>query len=176
MEGLRGNSLVAAIAMACGCGFALFGYNFPSWRLLIESYDQAIAGGILSGLPFKQQFNNPSQVMQGVITSSYHIGCVFGALLSFFIGDYGRKKCIVRIKSQMPANLDHGKYDNGFRLHRPNKLLWTGSTYCWTCGNWDWKWIEYMCYSNLASGDSSRSQPWRFSKYSKRVTLLDSQI
>lgn len=94
MKELRGTYLIAAISIACGFGFALFGYVALQPVVILASYDQAIAGGIISGPQFKQQFDNPSQTMQGVITSSYHIGCAVGALLSFVIGELGRKKCI----------------------------------------------------------------------------------
>ena len=67
-------------------------------------YDQSVAGGIISGPQFKEQFNNPSQTMIGFITSSYHLGCTLGAFATIFIGNHGRKKCIVLLNSYNSTN------------------------------------------------------------------------
>lgn len=80
---VEGKALTACITLTSGAGFMLFGY------------DQGVFGGLLSVSSFATTFNNPNPTIQGQIVSSYDLGCMFGALLSLFIGDIlGRKRSI----------------------------------------------------------------------------------
>jgi len=80
---LEGRSLTVMITLTSGIGFMLFGW------------DQGVFGGILGNKSFLDRFNNPSPGIQGQIVSTYDIGCILGAILSFFVGDrYGRKRAI----------------------------------------------------------------------------------
>lgn len=80
---LEGRSLTVMITLTSGVGFMLFGW------------DQGVFGGILGNQSFLDRFNNPTPGIQGQIVSTYDIGCILGAILSFFVGDrYGRKKAI----------------------------------------------------------------------------------
>lgn len=81
---LEGRSLTIGITLTCGVAFTLFGF------------DQGVFGGILGNAQFMSTFNNPTPTIQGQIVSTYDIGCILGALLTIFIGDYlGRKKTIM---------------------------------------------------------------------------------
>lgn len=80
---LEGKALTAWITITSGAGFLLFGY------------DQGVFGGLLSIPAFQKTFNNPNATIQSQIVSSYDLGCLFGALLSLFIGDkLGRRRSI----------------------------------------------------------------------------------
>ncbi|KAF2687384.1 general substrate transporter [Lentithecium fluviatile CBS 122367] len=80
---LQGRALTAGITLTSGVGFMLFGW------------DQGVYGGILGNERFLATFDNPSATIQGQIVSTYDIGCILGAFLSFFVGDrYGRRKAI----------------------------------------------------------------------------------
>lgn len=76
--GLHGTGLVAAVTLASGMGFILFGY------------DNGVLGGILSAPDFIKQFNL-SPGMQGTVTALYELGCAIGCIASSFSGDrFGR--------------------------------------------------------------------------------------
>jgi sugar porter (SP) family MFS transporter len=80
---LQGKALTAGITATSGLGFLLFGY------------DQGLFSGLLSISSFSKTFNHPNAVIQGQIVSSYDLGCIIGAALSFFIGDrLGRRRAI----------------------------------------------------------------------------------
>ena len=84
--GLSGRPLRAAITFAAVSGFALFGYN------------QGMMSGIISGPQFNEEFpaTDGHKTNQGGVTSSYEIGCFFGALFALFRGDaIGRRPLIV---------------------------------------------------------------------------------
>lgn len=79
----QGRSLTVGITISCGMAFMLFGY------------DQGVFGGILSCQSFETTFNNPNTTVQGQMTSSYVLGCVFGAALAMFTGNIlGRRRSI----------------------------------------------------------------------------------
>ncbi|CAO2656677.1 Nn.00g054800.m01.CDS01 [Neocucurbitaria sp. VM-36] len=83
LANLKGRALTAGITITSGVSFMLFGW------------DQGVFGGILGNQEFLSTFNYPSATIQGQIVSTYDIGCILGAFLSFFVGDrYGRRKAI----------------------------------------------------------------------------------
>jgi MFS family permease len=80
---LTGRSLTIGISASCGLGFMLFGY------------DQGVFGGLLSNPSFLRQFNHPNATIQSQIVSTYTLGCIFGAILTIFTGDWlGRRKSV----------------------------------------------------------------------------------
>lgn len=79
----QGQRLTVGITICCGMAFMLFGY------------DQGVFGGILSCESFQKTFNYPNTTVQGQMTSSYVLGCVFGAVIAMFAGDVlGRRRSI----------------------------------------------------------------------------------
>ncbi|RDW91960.1 MFS sugar transporter-like protein [Coleophoma crateriformis] len=89
---LNGRALSWAITATAGSGFLLFGY------------DQGVMSGLLTGQAFTQQFpeidttstGHGSSSLQGTVVAIYEIGCFFGALFCFFLGEkLGRRKCIL---------------------------------------------------------------------------------
>ncbi|KAK2781292.1 hypothetical protein FQN53_000636 [Emmonsiellopsis sp. PD_33] len=89
---LVGPSLNWAITATAGSGFLLFGY------------DQGVMSGLLTGVAFTNVFPeidttngaNGSSSLQGTVVAIYEIGCFFGAILCFLIGEMlGRRKCIM---------------------------------------------------------------------------------
>ncbi|GAO47581.1 putative hexose carrier protein [Saitoella complicata NRRL Y-17804] len=82
--GLKGQSLVYLVTFCCSIGFLLFGY------------DLGFMGGVTTSPLFLETFGNPDAALLGFMVSSYDIGCLLGAVLSFFIGDHlGRRMMIV---------------------------------------------------------------------------------
>ncbi|KAI0406778.1 sugar transporter [Xylaria palmicola] len=85
--GLRGKWLTFWITVACATDMSLFGY------------DQ----GVFSGVVITQDYldvhdlDGPGKTnTRSIVTSIYTIGCFFGALTSFYIGEkLGRKKTII---------------------------------------------------------------------------------
>lgn len=71
--------------VACGTDMTLFGY------------DQGVFGGVIVTADFLDTLgiaNNTS--LQGTITALYDIGCFFGAIAAYFVGDWlGRKRTIL---------------------------------------------------------------------------------
>lgn len=83
-ENLQGTVLSAGIALACGFGFLLFGY------------DQGIFGGVLNVERFLATFGYPDTTIQSQIVATYDLGCFFGAIIGSFIGDMiGRRRTIM---------------------------------------------------------------------------------
>ncbi|KAA8910848.1 hypothetical protein TRICI_004036 [Trichomonascus ciferrii] len=71
------------ILLACCFGFACFGY------------DGGLFSGILTNKLFLETFDYPNDTMQGQITGLYDLGCFFGAIFTFIVGDrFGRKTII----------------------------------------------------------------------------------
>ncbi|KAI3483526.1 hypothetical protein L1887_53565 [Cichorium endivia] len=82
--GLRGNWLLTVITASCAAGFLLVGY------------DNGVMGGVVGLGEFNKTFNNPDANTIGNIVSLYEIGCFFGALSTFVIGDFlGRRRTIL---------------------------------------------------------------------------------
>ncbi|KAF8150749.1 general substrate transporter [Crassisporium funariophilum] len=80
---IQGQSLRILISVASSSAFLLFGY------------DQGVFAGLIGGDGFKDTFNSPSTKTVGTVTAIYEIGCFFGAVLTFYIGDWlGRKNAI----------------------------------------------------------------------------------
>lgn len=89
-SGLRGKSLHLAITFTSVVGFSLFGY------------DQGLMSGIISGDQFVSEFpvldgsSMHVSVLQGGVTSSYEIGCFFGAIFTLCFGQrIGRTPILV---------------------------------------------------------------------------------
>lgn len=81
--GLRGYYLLEVITAACASGFLLVGY------------DNGVMGGLVDTPQFKNSFDQPTAGTIGNIVSLYEIGCLFGALATFLIGEpLGRRKTI----------------------------------------------------------------------------------
>lgn len=96
--GLKGFALRLTITVSAVMGFSLFGYN------------QGMMSGILQGDQFISEFppmaEDPNQsasskhnkhvaVLQGGVTSSYEIGCFFGAVFVLFCGEKLGRKAVV---------------------------------------------------------------------------------
>lgn len=89
--GLQGRKLHLAVALMCGVGFVLFGY------------DQGVMGSLLTLEPFRETFPEMDTVTygysrsayQGFVIGIYEIGCMIGALSTIWLGDiYGRVKLV----------------------------------------------------------------------------------
>lgn len=79
--GLTGTFLNVWLTVACTTSMTLFGY------------DQGVFGGIIVTPDFLKAMGNPNPSMQGTIVSLYDIGCFFGAMSTFVIGErLGRKR------------------------------------------------------------------------------------
>ncbi|KAF1827897.1 general substrate transporter [Dissoconium aciculare CBS 342.82] len=83
--GARGGWLTFWLTVACGTDMTLFGY------------DQGVFGGVIVTDDFLQTLGIVGNTsLQGTITAIYDIGCFFGAIMAFVIGDMiGRKKTIL---------------------------------------------------------------------------------
>ena len=83
--GMTGSWLTFWVTVACATDMTLFGY------------DQGVFGGVVvtdDYLNIMGLRNNSS--LLGTVTAIYDIGCFFGAVLAFVIGDpLGRKKSIL---------------------------------------------------------------------------------
>lgn len=83
--GLTGNWLTFWVTVACATDMSLFGF------------DQGVFGGVIVTGDYLDVMNlrNNSGLL-GTVTAIYDIGCFFGAILAFVIGDrLGRKKSIL---------------------------------------------------------------------------------
>ncbi|KAG7833700.1 hypothetical protein KL943_003808 [Ogataea angusta] len=90
--GLKGRNLQWGVTIASGAGFLLFGF------------DQGVMSGLLTGAAFTHQFpsidttdtGHGSSSLQGTVVAIYEIGCFFGALFSFALGEQlGRRWSIM---------------------------------------------------------------------------------
>lgn len=85
MQVTRPTTALTMTRVACGTDMTLFGY------------DQGVFGGVIVTQDFLKTLkitNNTS--LQGTITAIYDIGCFFGAIAAYFIGDrLGRKKTVL---------------------------------------------------------------------------------
>jgi sugar porter (SP) family MFS transporter len=81
---LQGKALVYLITVVSSTGFCLFGY------------DNGLMGQVISEPSFLNIIGNPNAAVQGLVVSSYDIGCMIGALITVFIGEQlGRKRTIL---------------------------------------------------------------------------------
>jgi len=83
--GVRGGMLTFWLTVACGTDMTLFGY------------DQGVFGGVIVTQNFLDVHGiSGNTSLISTITAIYDIGCFFGAIAAFFIGDIiGRKKTIL---------------------------------------------------------------------------------
>ncbi|KAI9741812.1 MAG: hypothetical protein M1834_000198 [Cirrosporium novae-zelandiae] len=84
--GLSGRPLSLAVSTVATTGFLLFGY------------DQGVMSGIITDKDFNNVFTatKNNSTMQGTVTAIYEIGCLFGALFIFGVGDWlGRRKAMI---------------------------------------------------------------------------------
>ncbi|KAK6513523.1 hypothetical protein TWF281_005146 [Arthrobotrys megalospora] len=87
---LIGAPLSWLITATAGSGFLLFGY------------DQGVMSGLLTGKSFNDRFpeidtaRDGSASLQGTVVAIYEIGCFFGSIFCFLMGErLGRRKCIM---------------------------------------------------------------------------------
>ncbi|KAI3343602.1 general substrate transporter [Ustulina deusta] len=84
--GLSGRPLSIAVSAICTTGFLLFGY------------DQGVMSGILTAPAFADVFKETrnNSTIQGLVTSVYDLGCLFGAMFILAVGDQlGRRRAII---------------------------------------------------------------------------------
>ncbi|KAK1226314.1 hypothetical protein PQX77_010699 [Marasmius sp. AFHP31] len=79
----RGRPLQLAISATCSAAFILFGY------------DQGVFSGIIGNEDFRGTFGHPNDTKEGIIVSSYNLGCFTGCILTFILGDWlGRRRAM----------------------------------------------------------------------------------
>lgn len=90
MSRLQVRALSWAITATAGSGFLLFGY------------DQDVMSGLLTGQYFIETFpeidttGSGSASLQGTVVAIYEIGCFFGAIICFLVGEkIGCRRCIM---------------------------------------------------------------------------------
>lgn len=83
--GLRGGWLTFWVTVACATDMTLFGY------------DQGVFGGVIVTDDFLNTLDLQGKTsLQGTVTAIYDIGCFFGAIAAFMIGEpLGRKNSIL---------------------------------------------------------------------------------
>lgn len=83
--GLQSEWLTFWVTVACATDMTLFGY------------DQGVFGGVVVTPDYLNQLNlNNNSSLLGTVTAIYDVGCFFGAILAFVIGEpLGRKKSIL---------------------------------------------------------------------------------
>lgn len=89
---LRGTKLSLAVGIIGATAF------------ILQGYDQAVVNGLLTLSSWEKQFpaidtttdtSNHASLLQGTTVALYEVGCAFGALSCFFLGDYlGRRHLI----------------------------------------------------------------------------------
>ena len=65
--------------------------------MTLFGYDQGVFGGVIVTQDFLTTLNIQNDTsLQGTITAIYDIGCFFGAIAAYFVGDWlGRKKTVL---------------------------------------------------------------------------------
>ena len=110
--------------------------------MTLFGYDQGVFGGVIVTPDFLETLNIVHKTsLQGTITALYDIGCFFGAIAAYFIGDWlGRKKTVLvgtTIMSVGGLATDHHIFS------RPNHHRPDHSRY--------WQWHQYRYRSAMAS-------------------------
>ncbi|RLV88064.1 Sugar transporter STL1 [Meyerozyma sp. JA9] len=78
-----GKQVSYAVTSTCELAFILFGV------------EQGIVGNLIDGENFLNQFGHPTGSYLGIIVSIYTLGCFFGCIPTYYVGDYlGRRKMI----------------------------------------------------------------------------------
>lgn len=84
MHGLHGKKLIYFLSIFVSLGVFLFGY------------DQGVMSGLITGMYFKDYFNQPSSAEIGTMVAILEIGALISSLVTGRIGDIiGRKKTIL---------------------------------------------------------------------------------
>jgi len=149
---LRGGWLTFWITVSCATDMALFGYVqsamiYPRQMLTMAgSYDQGVFSGVVITKDYLDVLglNGPSKTnLLSIITAIYDIGCFFGAIIAFTVGErLGRKKtiligtttmavgCILQTSAFSPAHMIVGRIVSGLgngmcpaRKAKKSKLL-----------------------------------------------------
>ncbi|KAF2717601.1 general substrate transporter [Polychaeton citri CBS 116435] len=83
--GFRGTTLTIWVTVACATDMTLFGY------------DQGVFGGVVVTDDFLRTLNIVNDAsMVSTVTALYDIGCFFGAIIAYFVGNIlGRKKTVL---------------------------------------------------------------------------------
>ncbi|KAH8677842.1 putative MFS sugar transporter [Xylariales sp. PMI_506] len=83
--GFRGGWLTFWITVACATDMALFGY------------DQGVFSGVVITQDYLDVLNlNDDTNLSSIVTSIYAVGCFFGAIVAFTVGErFGRRKTII---------------------------------------------------------------------------------
>ncbi|PWN49912.1 putative sugar transporter [Violaceomyces palustris] len=90
--GFSGTWLMTVITVCCASGFLLVGY------------DNGVMGGLINTPAFQETFDYPDSNTIGNIVSLYEIGCFFGAMSTFVVGDFlGRRRTILMGSAFMVA-------------------------------------------------------------------------
>ena len=61
-------------------------------HLKLFGYDQGVLGAVIGLQSFRNEFDNPSANLEGIIAAIYDIGCLVGAIVAFLTADrFGRR-------------------------------------------------------------------------------------
>ncbi|KAI1318409.1 general substrate transporter [Xylariaceae sp. FL0255] len=95
--GLSGKKLSWMVAAVCTNGFLLFGCELYSTHFASMN-DQGVMSGIITAPAFADVFpqTKNNSTLQGIVTSLYEIGCLFGAIFILTVGDQlGRRRAVI---------------------------------------------------------------------------------
>ncbi|KAL0258638.1 hypothetical protein SLS55_006135 [Diplodia seriata] len=162
--GMRGGWLTFWVTVACATDMTLFGY------------DQGVFGGVVVTPDFLDTLElNGKTTLISTVTAIYDIGCFFGAICAFMIGErLGRKKCvllgttimsigaILQIAAfgvpQMIVGRIIGGFGNG--INTATAPVWQGET---SKANWRGKLIVIEMIMNIAGFSLSNWVTYGFS-------------
>ncbi|KAL1619685.1 hypothetical protein SLS54_006622 [Diplodia seriata] len=162
--GMRGGWLTFWVTVACATDMTLFGY------------DQGVFGGVVVTPDFLDTLElNGKTTLISTVTAIYDIGCFFGAICAFMIGErLGRKKCVLlgtTIMSigavlqiaafgvpQMIVGRIIGGFGNG--INTATAPVWQGET---SKANWRGKLIVIEMIMNIAGFSLSNWVTYGFS-------------
>jgi MFS family permease len=116
--------------------------------------------GIITAPAFNNLFtatkNNPT--IQGVVTSIYEIGCLFGAIFILMTGDMlGRRRAIilggiimiVGGRNDLSSRLIFTDWRYNSSYISSNHIISSSSIYCWQSSHGRRQWYQYFDYSYL---------------------------